>query len=200
VNYVTYYITSIDVQGNESLPSDFITNLSLKVNDFVERLRKVLKDSPTDPRVRRWSDELILENLLRARDDINSTPLHTAFTLDNWPDILNSLIVMGARIFCVQTQATEEAAKEFSMGVGGISMNLTRTGLYLNISSQEIQMYEKQRDKVKLNFVMGVAGEGILSASLPFRIRTYAPRQYRVRVWWVPLLWPLAEILKGLVC
>ena len=181
-DYATYCLISVDVLCREGDFSAFITNLSAKANVFVDQLRRLLKDDPPDPRVRRWTDDDLILHLDQAICDINATPLTTNFSCETLPQRLCNLLMTAARISALRAQATLEAAKEFSMGVGGINMSLDRSGKYLALINAEQTAYEKQRDKIKLNFLIsGVPGEGILTSPLPFRIRTFAPRQFRVR-------------------
>ena len=186
-DYASYFIVSMDIFESVSDPSEIITNLSLRANTLVDQLRRTLKDSPPDPRVRRWTDCELLLYLDMALSDINATPLRTNFSLDTLPvrpqaPDLSNLLLVGARIAAHDSQAGLEVSKEFNMGAGGITMSIDRSQKYIALSSAERAAYEKQRDKIKLNFLMStVAGEGVLNSSLPFKIRTYAPRQYRVR-------------------
>ena len=181
-DFATYYLVSQDVLGNLGPISDLITNFTLRANTLVDTMRRSLKDDPPDPRVRRWTDDDLLLYLNQALSDVNVTPLQTTFTLQTLPQNLFNLLVTGARIFALESQAGVEAAKEFNMGVGGISMNIDRSPKYQALAANEKQSYEKQRDKVKLNFLMSrVHGEGIISSPLAFKIRTFAPRQFRIR-------------------
>ena len=187
VDYASYFVVSRDIYGAVSTPSDIITNLSLRANTLVDTLRTTLKDNPVDPRARRWTDCELLLYLNIALSDINATPLRTNFSLDTLPvrprvPDMFTLLIMGARIAAHDSQSGLEISKEFNMGAGGVTMSIDRSQKYMSLSAAERTAYEKQRDKIKLNFTMSmVSGEGVLSSSLPFRIRTYAPRQYRVR-------------------
>lgn len=180
--YVTYCLVSVDVLDIEGVISELITNLSAQANFLVDRLRRTLKDDPPDPRVRRWTDDDLILYLDLALCDLNVTPLATNFNCETLPQNMCNLLLTAARIEALQAQASIEVAKEFSMSAGGINMNIDRSPKYVALLTAERQAYEKLRDKVKLNFLMSrVQGEGVLSSPLPFRIRTFAPRQFRIR-------------------
>jgi hypothetical protein len=182
LNYATYYVVAKDSLGQEGALTEGITNFTLTVNTYIDTLRRSLKDNPLDPRVRRWTDEDLLLYLTQALSDLNVTPVQTSFTLETLPKNMFNLLLTGARIAAHDSQSGLEIAKEFNMGVGGLSMTIDRSAKYVSLSTAERTAYDKQRDRVKLNMVMSmVHGEGILSSDLPFKIRTFAPRQYRVR-------------------
>jgi hypothetical protein len=182
VDFFTYYMTAVDVLGNEGSVSDSICNFSQKVNRFIDYLRRSLKDNPPDPRVQRWSDDDLWLALKMALSRVNAIPMLTAFNFDTAPDDLFNYILVAARIAAVRSQQTLEAAKEFNMGVGGTSISISRTAIYGGMISAEEQAWQKEIENIKRWFTMRtVFGEGIVTSPLPFRIRTFAPRQFRVR-------------------
>lgn len=182
VKYFTYYMTSIDVAGNESTVSSAICNLSQKANQFVDDLRRSLKDNPPDPRVQRWSDDDLWMSLRMGMSRVNSIPMNTNFNFDTMPEDLYNYVIVAARLAALRMQSSLEAAKEFTMGIGGATININRAGVYNTLISTEDASFATEIKSIKLNFTMRtVHGEGLLSATMPFKIRTYAPRQYRVR-------------------
>ncbi len=186
-NYVTYYLTSVNTLVDpivESAPSNMLTNYSLGFEDLITRLRRLLMDYPNDPRMKRWTDEDLLEYLNIALDDINTSPPITYYSYDGLPSPWKSLVLIRAKFEAYMSRAGLEVAKEFNFGFGGVSLAIDRSGKYLAVSQQEWNAYNERLMKAKLAHVMVTVGGrpgGILSADLPFRIRTYAPRQYRVR-------------------
>lgn len=182
VEFFTYFMTSVDVTGAESTVSESICNFSQKTNQFIDHLRRSLKDSPADPRVRRWDDDDLWLALRQGISRVNSIPMNTAFNFDTMPEDLFNYVIVAARLTALRQQASLEAAKEFSMGVGGASININRSGVYGSLVSQEEAAFATEIKSIKLNFTMRtVHGEGLLTNTLPFRIRTFSPRQFRVR-------------------
>jgi len=182
VDYFTYYVTAVDVTGTESLVSTSITNFSQKLERYIYTLREDLKDNPPDPRVQRWSDCQLLLSLKRAISRVNAIPMTTTFNFDTLPEDLYNYVLVAARLAALRSQASVEAAKEFSMGVGGVSININRSGIYNTLISSEESAWQKEMENIKRYFTMRtVFGEGLVSSPLPFRIRTYSGRQYRIR-------------------
>lgn len=180
--YFTYYMTSINVTETESSVSVPICNFSQKANQFVDELRRSLKDSPPDPRVRRWDDDELWLAIRMGLSRVNSIPMNTNFNLDSMPEDLYSYVIVAARLAALRQQASLEAAKEMTMGIGGASLSINRAGVYGTLIATEETSFAAEIKSIKLNFTMRtVHGEGLLSATMPFKIRTYAPRQYRVR-------------------
>jgi len=182
VSFFTYYVSAIDVTLIEGPLSESICNFTQTANRFIDELRRSLKDSPPDPRVQRWTDDDLWLALRMAISRINAIPMNTNFNFDTLPPDLFAYVIVAARIAALRSQASLEAAKEFSMGVGGTSININRSGVYNTLLSSEEQAFATEIKSIKLNFTMRtVHGEGILTSPLPFRIRTFAPRQFRVR-------------------
>ena len=184
-DYATYYVTAVDSTVDPvvaSVPSNMITNFSLGFEELIERLRRLLMDYPNDPRMKRWTDEDLLEYITIAVDDINTTPPNTGYNLATMPRGWKSMILLRARFEAYISRSGLEVAKEFNFGFGGVSLAIDRSGKYLSISDKAWAAYNDRVTKAKLANIMGtVSPLGILSADLSFRIRTYAPRQYRVR-------------------
>jgi hypothetical protein len=186
VNYVTYYVTSWKDATTpiESVPSVYATNYSLAYEDLIARLRKLLMDEPNDPRMKRWTDDLLLECLNIAIGDVNTEPPRSAYTFETLPSGWQSLVLTRAKFEAWTDRAGLEVAKEFSFGWGGVSVTIDRSGKYLAVSAQAWTAYNERLHKAKLASVMFTVGGqpgGIVTSDLPFKIRTYAPRQYRVR-------------------
>jgi len=180
--YFTYYITSVDVAGNESAVSEAICNFSQRANQFVDELRRSLKDNPPDPRVRRWDDDELWLALRMGISRVNSIPMNTNFNFDTMPEDLYNYVIVAARLTALRQQSSLEAAKELTMGIGSASLNINRASVYNTLISTEDAAFATEIKSIKLNFTMRtVHGEGLLSSTLPFKIRTLAPRQYRVR-------------------
>ena len=184
-NYVTYYVTTADTTVDpivESIPSEMLSNYSLGFEDLITRLRRLLMDFPNDPRMKRWTDEDLLEYLNLAIDDVNTSPPISYYSYDTMPSPWRSLILIRAKFEAHTSRAGLEVAKEFGFGFGGVSLNIERSGKYLSVSDKEWQAYNERLTKAKLASVMQTcAPMGILSSDLPFKIRTYAPRQVRIR-------------------
>lgn len=182
VQFFTYFITSVDVSGNESEPSVSICNFSQRSNRFVDDLRRSLKDSPPDPRAQRWTDDDLWLALRMGMSRVNSIPMNTNFNFDTMPEDLFNYVLVAARLAALRMQSSLEAAKEFSMGIGGATVNINRAGVYNTLISSEDASFATEIKSIKLNFTMRfVHGEGFANNTMPFRIRTYAPRQYRIR-------------------
>lgn len=182
VEFFTYFLTSVDVSGNESDPSVSICNFSQRANQFITELRRSLKDNPPDPRVQRWSDDDLWLALRMGMSRVNSIPMNTNFNFDTMPEDLFNYVIVASRIAALRMQSSLEAAKEFSMNVGGASMTLNRSAIYNSLISAEDSSFATEIKSIKLNFTMRtVHGEGFAQSSMSFKIRTYAPRQYRIR-------------------
>lgn len=180
-SFFTYYVSAVD-PGGEGPLSESICNFSQMANRYIDELRRSLKDSPPDPRVQRWTDDDLWLALRMAISRINAIPMNTNFDFDTAPPDFFNYIIVGARIAALRSQSSLEAAKEFSMGVGGTSINLNRGGVYNTLVQSEDTAFTSEIKSIKLNMTMRtVYGEGILTSPLPFRIRTFSPRQFRVR-------------------
>ena len=186
VNYATYYVTTWkDALPSpiESIPSDYLSNFSLAFEDLITRLRNsYLMDNPTDSRMKRWTDEQLLEYLNIGLDDVNTEPPMTNYNYETIPQPWRSLILMRAKFEALTSRASIEVAKEFNFGFGGVSVTIDRSGKYLAVGQQEWNAYNDRLHKAKLAHVMSfVSPQVLLTSDLPFKIRTFAPRQYRVR-------------------
>lgn len=184
-NYATYYVTAVKTTPDPvdaSAPTDMLSNYSIGFEELIARLRRLLMDFPADPRMKRWADEDLLEYINIGIDDINTTPPLTRYNLQTIPLSWKSMILLRARFEAYISRAGLEVAKEFNFGFGGVSMTIDRSGKYLSVSDKAWTAYNDRVTKAKLANLMGTMPPlGILSADLSFRIRTYAPRQYRVR-------------------
>jgi len=184
-NYVTYYITTADTTVDpivESVPSVMLSNYSIGFEDLITRLRRLLMDYPNDPRMKRWTDEDLLEYLNIAIDDVNTSPPISYYSYETMPSPWRGLILTRAKFEAYISRGGLEVAKEFGFGFGGVTLNIDRSGKYLSVSDKEWQAYNERLTKAKLASVMQTCSPmGILSSDLPFKIRTYAPRMYRVR-------------------
>ena len=159
-----------------------ITNMSSATERYIFYLRESLKDNPPDPKVQRWNDCELLLAVKRGLSRVNAIPMTTYFDLDTAPPDFFNYILVAARLAALRDQAGLEAAKEFSMGVGGVSININRSGIYGSLISQEEAAWQKEMESIKRYMTMRtVFGEGLLTSPLPFRIRTFSPRQYRIR-------------------
>lgn len=182
VQLFTYYATSVDVTGVESAVSASICNFSQTANQFISELRSSLKDRPSDPRVQRWTDDDLWLALRQGMSRVNAIPVGTNFNFDSAPQNLFNYIIVASRIAALRSQASLEAAKEFSMGVGGATININRSSVYNSLVNGEDSSFAAEIKAIKLAMVMTlVHGEGILTSTMPFKIRTFSPRQYRVR-------------------
>ena len=184
VNYVSYYLTTRKdgTTPVESAASVAISNYSLAFEDLITRLRDAyLMDNPADPRMKRWTDEQLLEYLNMGVDDVNVEPPNSSYTLDTMPTGWRSLVLMRAKFEALTSRAGLEVAKEFNFGFGGVSVAIDRSQKYIGVSTAEWTAYNERLHKAKLASVMGLAPGGIVTSDLPFKIRTYAPQQYRVR-------------------
>ena len=182
VPYFTYYATSVDSHGVEGPVSASICNFSQRANQFITDLRRSLKDSPADPRVQRWTDDDLWLALNQGLSRVNSIPMNTGFNFDTAPPDLFNYIIVASRIAALRSQASLEVAKEFTMGIGGASINLNRTAPYVSLINNEDAAFASEIKSIKLNFTMrSVHGEGILAPEFSAKIRTFAPRQYRIR-------------------
>ena len=182
VTFFTYYATSVDALGNESPVSVSICNFSQTANNYIDTLRRSLKDNPADPRVQRWTDDDLWLAIQQGLSRVNAIPMNTSFNLDTAPADLFNYIIVASRIAALRSQSSLEVAKEFSMGVGGATINMNRSSAYNSLVNAEDAAFASEIKSIKLNFTMRtVHGEGILTSTMPFKIRTFSPRQYRVR-------------------
>jgi len=183
IPFFTYYMTAVDATPTESIPSVSICNFTQRANQFIDALRSSLKDNPTDPRVQRWTDDDLWLALNMGLSRVNSIPMNTYFNFDTAPKDLFNYILVAARIAALRSQTSLEVAKEFTMSAGGgMSVNMNRTSPYVALTNAEDASFAAEIKSIKLNFTMRtVHGEGILTSTLPFKIRTFSPQQYRVR-------------------
>lgn len=181
-DYYTYFVTSMDRSGRCSAPSESICNFSPQAERYIVNLRALLKDNPPDPRVRRWSDDDLWLAISMGLSRVNAIPMVTDFNLETAPKDFFNYILVAARLAALRSQAALEAAKEFNLGAGGTTISINRTMLYNNMVQAEESAFATELKSIKLYCTMRfVHGEGILTSPLSFRIRTYAPRQYRIR-------------------
>lgn len=187
--YVSYSVVSIDTEGNESARSEVISNYSSVVDRLINDLRAVLRDNwmtATNPPApdyckRKYSDAELLIQLRRALNDINITPVQTNYTFEQASQEWYDMLLTGAQIFASISQGLLEIGKEFNYSDNGISITINRSSNYKGFADSLLTNYVKQRDRVKLNQIMKFGGAGIVSTDMAFKIRTYAPRQWRIR-------------------
>jgi len=185
VNYVSYYVTTWKSGATpaESAISNIVSNYSLAFEDLIARLREsYLMDIPVDPRMKRWTDEQLLEYINVGLDDVNTEPPSSNYNLENLPPGWRSLVLIRAKIEALSSRAGLEVAKEFQFGFGGVSVQIDRSQKYVSVSTAERTAYNERLHKAKLASVMiTVSPGGILTSDLPFKIRTYSPRMMRIR-------------------
>ena len=184
VEYATYYITTYVALPTplESVISVAVSNFSTAFEVLITKLRKLLMDEPTDPRMTRWHDDILIECLDVAIGDVNTQPPITSFTYETMPVPWTTLILMRAKFEALTARASLEVAKEFQFGWGGVSVTIDRSQKYLSVSDKEWQAYNDRLKAAKLAHLMVLTKPmGFMAADMPFKIRTYAPRQFRVR-------------------
>lgn len=187
--YVSYSVTAIDAEGNESARSEIISNYSAVIDRLISDLRAVLRDNwltstnPPQPDYckRKYSDAELLIQLRRALNDINVTPVQTTYTFEQANNEWYDLLLTGGQIYASISQGLLEVGKEFSYSDNGKSITINRSASYKSFADSLLTNYVKQRDRVKLNQIMKFSGAGIVSSPIAFKIRTYSPRQWRVR-------------------
>jgi hypothetical protein len=187
--YVSYSVSAIDTEGNESGRSEVISNYSSVVDRLISDLRSVLRDNwmtATNPPLpdyckRKYSDAELLIQLRRALNDINITPVHSNYTFEQASKEWYDMLLTGGQIFASISQGLLEIGKEFNYSDNGISITINRSGSYKGFADTLLSNYVKQRDRVKLNHIMNFGGAGLVTSPIAFKIRTYAPRQWRVR-------------------
>jgi len=187
--YVSYAVSAVDILGNESPRSDVISNYSSVVDRLISDLRAVLRDNwltnttPPQPDYckRKYSDAELLIQLRRALNDINATPVPTNYTFEQMATQWYDLLLTGGQIYSAISQGLMEVGKEFNYSDNGISITISRSGSYKGFADSLLTNYTKQRDRVKLNLIMTFSGAGLITNPMAFKIRTYAPKQWRVR-------------------
>jgi len=194
--YVTQTIQGIVILGprEQAFPTVYMDTVEsvavdLVLTDAEKRLvsilRKHLKDDrpdlyKLDAREYRWSDEELLTYIYTSLADVNITPVKTNFTLEqSIVNNLGSLVVMGGMVFALLGASVLESWNTFSYSEGGLSLNIARGSLFNSAVGQLMARYIEIKNRTKK--VFRPAPGAILPAPMPFRIRTFAPAQYRIR-------------------
>lgn len=97
-----------------------------------------------------FSIDTLTTFLAASLADINSIPHFTSFTFDhtNIIDLLHNLIVEGATVYALASQALVERGREWTITDNGINLNVPTSSELLN--SQYSQLLTTHFDKVKL--------------------------------------------------
>ena len=111
----------------ESAEDSAIAPMTEYEKDLVHKLRAMLKDCP-EYKYRslntlveanygqRWSDELLLIYLQISMNNFNSSGgAVTYYTIYDFPVSITGCVLMGAYIFAVLAEATQQAGESFSL-------------------------------------------------------------------------------------
>lgn len=166
------------------------TIMTKRERELVNILRCMLKDLPDDvyrslntlveeQRGERWTDTQLLVYVNQAVADLNAEPPLTTFTIENFPDSLRACIVNGAVIFALIAEGILQVGEQFSYSDNGISLSINLAQGYQSMAQMLLSSYVQLKKDIKKSFRPQAAG--IHSAPAPYRIRSYAPRQWTYR-------------------
>jgi len=163
-------------------PPEF--RLSPKMKYFIRQLRSFLRD--TNPNIYQLDNKQFLYNdedlavfVHMALNDVNSYPAKTGFDLDGLPQQWNTLIVMGGAIFALISRGLLENQNQFQYTDAGLSVTIQRAAHFQSTEQALFTQYVAAKTVVKAQWKM--SPHILLRSSTPFHVRTFAPRQWRLR-------------------
>lgn len=185
VYFDKWYFTWKEGETETDIVNDFYVARVNGVN-LIGELRILLKDRHPDHDKRRWTDfelEICLENALL---DLNvQPPAFTDFTLDDWEDNVpywKGLIIQGGMIFALINEGIFQIGVEFTYSDQGISINTSKSAKYQSMANMMLQSYQNKKEKMKQQYWFDNSKpRALVTHPLPFSIRTFSSRQWRVR-------------------
>jgi len=185
-----YFTKSSGLSEDVALEDTFIKSLNISVeasiNNLINDLRVLLKDTHPDYTKRRFTDNELRLYLEQALLDINvQPPAFTDFTLFDYEDNVpewRGLITQGGMIFALISEGVFQIGLEFNYSDNGISINTDKSGKYQNMANMLLQNYQNYKKSIKQQYwFQSSKPRALLSVPIPMRIRSYAPRMWRVR-------------------
>lgn len=183
--YDAWFFTWESGETETNEVQDFYVSRTSELN-IINELRILLKDSHPQLDKRRYTStelEIYLDNALL---DINVTPpAFTNYTLDDWEADVpewKGLILQGGMIFSMISEGIFQIGIEFNYNDNGISLNTNRSSRYQSLAQMMLQNYTKKLEAMKQQFwFQNLHPHAIISAPFGQKIRTYSPRQWRIR-------------------
>jgi len=132
-----------------------IPNYSLAEMSLINALSIRLKDNRpelyrVDEQERKWHDEELYSFLYYSISDFNGTPpAWTNYDFASLPPQVYGAILLGAQLMSIISEATLQAANDFSYNDNGLTVTLSRSGHYMQIASQLWNMWLQMVPKIK---------------------------------------------------
>jgi len=151
---------------------------------YIKCLRALLRDdNPNawdldEPGYLYKDDQLVIFAHL-ALNDVNSYPRKTNYALNEIPPQWRTLVVLGASVFGLISRGILENQNQFDYSDSGLTLNIKRADHYRSSSDAIFQKYVEAKTIVKAHWK--VAPYALIRPSVPFHVRSYAPRQWRIR-------------------
>lgn len=170
---------------------DFATQpITDNERELIHSLRTLLKDLPDDvfrslntlveeQRGERWTDSMLLVYLNYAVSDINTEPILTGYTLEDYPSAWKACILNGAMIFALIAEGILQNGEQFSYSDNGISLSINLAQGYQSMAQMLLTRYDEMKKGLKRYLRPQAAS--IKSNPAPVRVRSYAPRQWVYR-------------------
>lgn len=171
---------------------DDFTNTVLTDNErrLIHKLRTLLLDLPDDifrslntlveqQRGERWTDQMLLVYLEQSLGYMNSIPLQTSYSLNNYPSAWESLLLLGAEVAALFAQAILQTGETFSYSDNGISLSLNLAPQYSSLA-QNLQTEFKQQTAEMKKYANRSAGPAGVYGGMNSGVRL---RSYSGRMW-----------------
>ena len=161
----TYLGVFTGTSGTEEIVNSSILTLESinRVQFMINMIRSSLKGRynllvpnnlmTIDARSRTWEDGEVYDCLYRSVQDLNTVPplLDVVFTVQNYPEIANNFVVMGAQIYALLMAGGLEAQNYFQANTP-INLNLFRGDKFLELMRACREMYLEPMKAWKLQF------------------------------------------------
>jgi len=151
---------------------------------YIKCLRAFLRDNnpnayELDEKRYLYNDDDLVVFTHMALNDVNSFPAKTNFQLHEIPPQWRTLVILGASVFALISRSILENQNQFDYSDSGLTLNIKRAENLKSSANDIFQKYVEARVIVKSHWK--IAPHTLLRASIPFHVRSFSPRQWRLR-------------------
>ena len=151
---------------------------------YIKCLRSFLRDkNPNELQIDEhkylYTDDGLVVFTHLALNDVNAYPAKTGYALADVPVQWRTLLVIGASIFSLISRGLLENMNQFQYSDAGLSLTIQRAAHFQSTEQALFTQYVQMKTTIKAQWKVKPAL--IMRANVPFHIRTYAPRQWRLR-------------------
>ena len=125
-----------------------------------------------------YSDDALIICTHLALNDFNAFPPRTNFALNELHPSWRTIIVMGAATFALIGRGLLENQNHLQYTDAGLNLSFARMTHLQSMYTAIVEKYNTARTICKANYKMA---PHVLSRSVPFRLRSMAPRMWRLR-------------------